>query len=113
MTSSTRKDLLVEDRVVSRFQQLRELAIEYEGSEQSIPLRPPDISTRGMFINTNRHFPQGAVLKVRFTLARTGREVRARAEVRYSLAGVGIGVEFVDISLADQLAIEAELALSS
>jgi hypothetical protein len=62
-----------------------------------------------MFIQTGRHFPEGAVLKVRFRLVRSRYEVHARAEVRYCLPGVGIGVEFVDISAEDRLAIENEL----
>ena len=87
----------------------RELSIAYEGYSEEVPLRPPDLSARGMFIQTARHFPEGAVLKVRFRLARSGYEVSARAEVRYCLAGVGIGVEFIDIPDEARSAIEEEL----
>lgn len=87
----------------------RDLAIVYEGYSESIPLRVPDISTHGMFINTPRIFPESAVLRVKFRLNRSGVEVNARAEVRYCLAGVGIGVEFVDISPEAQQAIEEEM----
>ena len=109
MKTRNSSDLVGVKRQTTRFQQLSSLAIEYEGSEQAIQLRPPDISARGMFINTSRSFPEGAVLKVRFRLACSGREIRARAEVRYCLPGVGIGVEFLEISPADQLAIESDL----
>jgi hypothetical protein len=87
----------------------RELCIGYEGFTEEITLRPPDLSSRGMFIQTARHFSEGAVLKVRFRLARSGYEVNARAEVRYCLRGVGIGVEFIDIPPLDRQAIENEL----
>jgi hypothetical protein len=36
--------------------------------------------------------------------------VKARAEVRYCLAGVGVGVEFIDISPEAQRAISEEMA---
>ncbi len=65
-----------------------------------------------MFINTAHPFPEAAVLKLRFRLTRSGHEVIARAEVRYCLPGSGIGVEYIDISPADQRAIESELALA-
>lgn len=93
----------------SRHSGYKDLSIVFEGSSQAIPVRVPDISTRGMFINTARYFPQGAVLKVGFRLARTNVEILVRAEVRYCLEGVGIGIEFIDISDEQQDAIEAEL----
>lgn len=96
-------------RTAERYSSLRDLAVTYEGHSDSIATRPPDISSRGMFINTARHFPEGAVLHVSFRLARTGVEIESRCEVRYCLDGVGVGVEFLDISPAAALAIEKEL----
>jgi hypothetical protein len=87
----------------------RELVITYEGHEQEISVRPPDLSTQGMFIQTTRHFPEGAVLRVRFQLAHSQYQVTARAEVRYCLSGVGIGIEFIEISPEAQDAISVEL----
>jgi len=86
-----------------------ELSFSYEGKVEEVPIRPPDVSTQGMFIQTARHFPEGAVLKVHFRLARSRYEVHARAEVRYCLPGVGVGVEFVEISAQARSAIENEL----
>jgi hypothetical protein len=86
-----------------------ELSFLYEGKVEEVPIRPPDISTQGMFIQTSQHFAEGTVLKVRFRLARSGHQVRTRAEVRYCLPGVGLGVEFIDISAEDREAIENEL----
>ena len=87
----------------------RELLISYEGYSEQIPLRPPDLSVQGMFIQTARHFHEGAVLKVQFRLANSLYEVNVRAEVRYCLRGVGIGIEFVDISPEASRAIRDEL----
>lgn len=96
-------------RLAPRHSSLRDLAVTYEGESEDIVTRPPDISARGMFINTTRAFPEGAVLNVRFTLALSGEEVQARCEVRYCLPGVGVGVEFIEISAESVHAIEEEI----
>jgi len=98
-------------RSAKRFSSLRDLSVSYEGHSEDIVTRPPDISTRGMFINTTRTFPEGAVLNVRFRLALSGAEVHSRAEVRYCLPGVGVGVEFIDISDESVQAIEREIEI--
>jgi PilZ domain len=98
-------------RSATRISTLRELSVTYEGYSEDVALRPPDVSTRGMFINTSRNFPEGAVLNVRFRLGQTGAEVNTRAEVRYCLPGVGVGIEFVDISEEEVRAIEKEVGL--
>lgn len=100
-------------RVAPRFSSLRDLSVSYEGFSEDIVTRPPDVSTRGMFINTSRKFPEGAVLNVNFRLALTGAEIRSRCEVRYCLPGVGVGVEFVEISSESVRAIEEEVRLGN
>lgn len=102
-----------QSRLVARFSSLQDLSVTYEGHSEDVATRPPDISTRGMFINTTRNFPVGAVLTVNFKLAHSGVEITTRAEVRYCLAGVGIGVEFVEISPQSVRAIEAEITQSA
>jgi hypothetical protein len=100
-------------RLAQRFSSLRELSVSYEGFSEDIITRPPDVSTRGMFINTSRKFPEGAVLKVNFRLALTGVEIHSRCEVRYCLPGVGVGVEFVSISPESVCAIGKEIKLGN
>lgn len=95
----------------ARLATLREISVTYEGRSEDVALRPPDISTRGMFINTRRNFPEGAVLNVQFRLGQSGAHVSTRAEVRYCLAGVGVGIEFIDISAEAVRAIEREVQL--
>jgi hypothetical protein len=99
--STTRRDL--------RYPQLCDLSMNYEGATEDITVRPPDLSPHGMFVNTDRNLPNGAVLKLTFRLANTGVTIHARAEVRYCLKGVGVGVEFVDISPDSVRAIEKEI----
>lgn len=108
-----RPDGLVETPVrrSERHSHLRDLSLTYEGRSEDIVVRPPDISARGMFINTATHFPEGAVLKLRFRLSRTNFEVHTRCEVRYCLPGVGIGVQFMEISPEAVRAIELEVGL--
>lgn len=88
-----------------------DLTIAYEGYSEEIPTRVPDISPQGMFINTPRTFAEGTVLKVSFRLTGSGRVIYTRAEVRFCLAGVGVGVEFVEITQEDRDAIATELAI--
>ena len=97
-------------RQAERYAHYRDLSIVYEGAGLDIPVRVPDISTQGMFINTTQRFPEGAVLRIRFRLSRTNFLVTARGEVRYCLPGVGIGVEFIALPGEAQRAIEEETA---
>jgi hypothetical protein len=96
-----------------RYPQLSELSMIYEGFEEDICVRPPDISPHGMFINTRTEYTEGAVLKLRFRLSRTGIVIQTRCEVRYCLRGVGVGVEFVAISPENVRAIEDEIGVET
>ena len=97
----------------ARYPQLSELSMNYEGFTEEIVLRPPDLSPRGMFINTANEFPEGAILKLRFRLSRSGTLIRTRCEVRYCLKGVGVGVEFVDVTPELRRAIEKEISVAT
>lgn len=98
-----------ESRRDIRHPQLSELSMIYEGFVEDICVRPPDISPHGMFINTKTEYPEGAVLKLRFKLSRTGVVIQTRSEVRYCLRGVGVGVEFVGAPSEVIRAIEKEI----
>ena len=109
--SETQDKTNIAARKDARYPQLSELSLAYEGFSERVELRPPDISPHGMFINTAGEFPEGAILKLRFRMARSGMLVETRCEVRYRLSGVGIGVEFIDISAEAVRAIEEEMGL--
>jgi PilZ domain len=100
------------ERLALRIHSIRQIAVQYEGTEERIISRVPDVSTTGMFINTNRHYIDGSVLNLSFCLALSGLEVHARGEVRYSIPGVGVGVQFIDISESAIHSIEQEIQLS-
>jgi hypothetical protein len=98
-------------RLSPRIKSLGDISVNYEGHTEEVAARPPDVSARGMFVNTTRNLPEGAVLNLRFRLAITGAEIRTRCEVRYCLPGVGVGVEFVGISPQAVREIEREIKL--
>lgn len=97
-------------REAERFSAYRGLNLIYEGRSEKIEVRAPDISPRGMFIHIAHSFPEGAVIKLEFWLSRSGFHVKTRAEVRYSLPGVGVGVEFIDITDDAKQAIQMEIS---
>jgi PilZ domain len=96
-------------RFGQRIHSIGAISVRYEGADEPVVTRVPDVSTGGMFINTYRKFPEGAVLDVRFRLERTGAEIQTRGEVRYCLPGVGVGVEFIGIPDSAIRAILAEI----
>jgi PilZ domain len=100
------------ERLALRIHSIRQIAVQYEGTEERIISRVPDVSTTGMFISTSQQYAEGAVLNLSFCLALSGLEVNARGEVRYSLPGVGVGVQFIDIPENAIRSIEREIQLS-
>jgi hypothetical protein len=96
----------------SRVQCLREINVTYEGQNERTVVKAPDLSVNGMFINTSRRFPEGAVLNLQFRMAMTNTTVETRCEVRYCLPGVGVGVEFIGIAPEAKKDIERELELA-
>jgi PilZ domain len=99
-------------RCSPRVYSVREIMISYEGRDEEIVVKPPNLSRRGMFVNTSRPFPEGAVLNLRFNLVLTEEEIRTRGEVRYCLPGVGIGVEFIGLAPEAVKMIEREISLN-
>jgi hypothetical protein len=71
------------------------------------PLNPriSDISTTGVFIDSMTHMPVGSRVKLAFPLG--DREIQAVAEVAHAMPGFGMGVQFVELSEEDRLAIGA------
>ena len=111
MKSKTSRRNWERERLSPRIRTVKEVSVHYEGHTEEVALRPPDVSTHGMFFNTATRFPEGAVLNLRFRLALSGAEIRTRCEVRYCLPGVGIGVEFIHISPQAIRKIEREIQL--
>jgi hypothetical protein len=96
-------------REVDRHAMPCRLAPVFHGATDGAPVHPPDLSTRGMFINTPDRLSVGSLLQLQFRLALTGFEVAVEAEVRHIVEGVGVGVEFVNLSLDAERSIEREI----
>ena len=96
-------------RDVERHVMFCRMASIYEGKADGVPVHPPDLSTRGMFINTLDQLLVGSVLQLQFRLALTGIQVAVEAEVRHIVEGVGVGVEFVNLSVGAERSIEREI----
>lgn len=63
-----------------------------------------DISEGGMYICTQAEFIPGAVLELSFDVDDV--PVKAKARVRHTQQGVGIGVKFIDLSQEDSVKIK-------
>ena len=107
---ATSNEIQVEQRQAPRLL-YRDLKIVYDGIPNVVDSRSPDLSTSGMFINTPRSYPLGAQLQLRFDLLRTGIKVHALGSVRYCLADIGVGVQFVDLAENARAAIAKELEI--
>ncbi len=104
--------LKIRDQQVQTRELSCDLAVVYDGATDGLPVHPPDLSTRGMFINTRQSLPVGSISALRFRLALSGVELTVRAEVRFCVPGIGVQVEFVDLSDDAYQAIEREMQMS-
>jgi uncharacterized protein (TIGR02266 family) len=66
-----------------------------------------DISTGGMFIETNQSLDPGTRLNLRFHLENDEAIVKAEAEVLYGVKKVGLGLQFTEIAPEDYARIRA------
>jgi len=85
------------------------LSVVHEGASEETPAHPPNLSPQGMFINTAEPFSVGAMLQLNVRLVGSGCELNARGKVCHCMPGVGVGVEFVNLSPVARRAIEEEI----
>jgi hypothetical protein len=69
-----------------------------------------NISTSGAFIETTQSFSAGSVVHLRFSLGQSKELVDCAAIVRNVRMGVGLGVEFLDLSSGSRGRIAAFIA---
>jgi hypothetical protein len=82
-----------EKRRYSRVEIPKGMRVAWEASGKRFISRVFDLSLGGVFIRTPEPPPVSTTLSLLFEIS--GRNIRARAIVRRSLPGVGMGVEFV------------------
>lgn len=68
-----------------------------------------NVGEGGMFIETKEPLPLGSRLNLRFNLDDNGPAVVAAAEVTYTVSKMGMGVQFLDLGVADRKRIEAHV----
>jgi len=79
--------------------------VECEGATtRKLDTRINDLSVTGAFVDSVVDFPHGTVVRLQFRVNET--PVDVNGEVRYSMPGVGLGVQFVDLSPEEHAAIE-------
>jgi hypothetical protein len=69
-----------------------------------------NISTSGVFIETEQSFGGGSVVNLRFSLGESKELVNCSAIVRNVQPGLGLGVEFLDLSSGSRNRIAAFVA---
>ena len=80
-------------RRYSRVEMPKGMLVAWEGSGQRFVSQVSDLSLGGVFIPTADPPPVGASVNLVFEIS--GRDIRARAILRRSVSGVGMGVEFI------------------
>ncbi|HEY7817411.1 MAG TPA: PilZ domain-containing protein [Vicinamibacteria bacterium] len=71
------------------------------------PRRSSDVSAGGMFLETIAAFPKDTVLELKFKLAESdSAPIAVHARVLYVANGIGVGLEFMDLTPEDRGRIE-------
>ncbi len=71
-------------------------------------VRIADLSADGAFVDARTVLPAGTIARLHFTIDST--EVSVLVEVRYCMAGFGMGVRFIDVDDATRKALDAAIA---
>jgi PilZ domain-containing protein len=80
----------------------------FDGKDETGVASTKDISVGGLYMNTQAHLPEGAILLVRIPLSERN-QVVVNAEVVYSNPGRGVGLRFHGLSDDDRARLELEL----
>jgi hypothetical protein len=71
-------------------------------------VRIADLSADGAFVDARTVLPAGTIARLRFEIDST--EVTVLVEVRYSMAGFGMGVRFIDVDDATRRVLTSAIA---
>jgi CheY-like chemotaxis protein len=83
------------------------LDVECEGYSGRFPARITDLNRFGAYVDTLKPFPPGSNLSLIIPKKEGNKLIKAKAEVRHSRDGMGMGLEFQDLDSATLEAIEA------
>jgi hypothetical protein len=71
-------------------------------------VRIADLSADGAFVDARTVLPPGTIARLHFDV--DAKEVSVLVEVRYSMAGFGMGVRFIDVDDATRQALNSVIA---
>ncbi len=74
--------------------------VHCEAPERDEIMVTRDVSLGGMFINVNSPLPIDSELSLAFRVAPAGPPIACRGRVMFSRAGLGMGIQFLDLSAA-------------
>lgn len=86
----------IEKRKHRRAQLVTEIRCETSRHQELLVTR--DISVGGVFVSAKKNFPRGSEVSLSLRLGPGGPGISCRAKVVYSVKGLGMGVEFLDLN---------------
>lgn len=97
----------IERRLSKRDWKALEVRCESFGVEEIFVSR--DVSTGGLFLNTPDPLVPGSHVDLSFRVTPEGPEIECSGRVVYALAGIGMGIQFVDPKGEIELALDKPL----
>jgi uncharacterized protein (TIGR02266 family) len=86
----------IEKREHRRARLVTQVRCEALGREEMLLTR--DVSVGGLFVSTKDPFPMGSEIAVALQLASGAKPLSTRGKVVYSLKGLGMGIQFAELS---------------
>lgn len=86
--------------------------VYFDGQDATGVASTKDISLGGLYMNTQKVLPEGALLTLRIPLGEGEEQVVVNAEVVYSNPGRGVGVRFHGLTEKDRSLMEREFPAS-
>jgi uncharacterized protein (TIGR02266 family) len=86
----------IDKREHRRARLVTQIRCEALGREEMLLTR--DVSVGGVFISTKEPFPMGSDIAVALQLQSGSTPLSTRGKVVYSLKGLGMGIQFVDLN---------------
>jgi uncharacterized protein (TIGR02266 family) len=85
----------IEKREHRRARLVTQVRCESLGREEMLLTR--DVSVGGVFVSSKDPFPTGSDIALALQLAAGGKSLSAHGKVVYSLKGLGMGIQFLDL----------------
>lgn len=94
----------IDKREHRRARLVAQVRCEAMGREEILLTR--DVSVGGLFISSKEPFPMGSEIALALQLAAGGKALSTRGKVVYSLRGLGMGIQFTDLTEESRAALQ-------